>query len=74
MAARTMLNTAIATVETISATTFPSTSTIYNATVFHGVLLGRMRLSDIDFFLGQLMRAPPRRHRATDRDMARAGP
>jgi len=46
-----MLNTTTATVEPISTTAFPSPSTISNATVFHGVLLGRVKLSDIDFFL-----------------------
>jgi len=51
MAARTIPNTTTATFETISTTAFPSPSTISNATVFHGVLLGRLRLSDIDFFL-----------------------
>ena len=51
MAARTMLKATTATVEAISKTTFPSPSTISNATVFHGVLLGRLKLSDIDFFL-----------------------
>jgi hypothetical protein len=51
MAARTMLKTTTATVEAISITAFPSPLTISNATVFHGVLLGRLKLSDIDFFL-----------------------
>jgi hypothetical protein len=51
MAARTMLKTTTATVEAISMMAFPSPSTISNATVFHGVLLGRLKLSDIDFFL-----------------------
>jgi hypothetical protein len=51
MAARTMLKTMTATVEAISKTALPSPSTISNATVFHGVLLGRLKLSDIDFFL-----------------------
>ena len=51
MADRTMPNPTTATVETISTTAFPSPSTISNATVFHGVLLGRLKLSDIDFFL-----------------------
>jgi hypothetical protein len=51
MAARTMPKTTTATVEAISTTAFPSPSTISNATVFHGVLLGRLKRSDIDFFL-----------------------
>src|SRR5947207_7652829 len=52
MAARTMLITTTATVEAINTTAFPSPSTISNATVFHGVLLGRLKQrSHIDFFL-----------------------
>jgi len=51
MAARRMPKTTTATVEAISATAFPSPSTISNATVFHGVLIGRLKRSDIDFFL-----------------------
>jgi hypothetical protein len=51
MAARTMPNPTTATVETISTTAFRSPSTVSNATVFHDVLLGRLKLSDIDFFL-----------------------
>src|SRR5436309_427885 len=51
MAARTLLITTTATVEAIRTTAFPSPSTTSNATVFHGVLLGRLKLSDIDSFL-----------------------
>jgi hypothetical protein len=51
MAASTMPKTTIAAVEAISTTAFPSPSRISNATVFHGVLLGRLKRGDIDFFL-----------------------
>jgi hypothetical protein len=50
MAVRTKPNPTTATVETISTTAFPKPSTISNATVFHGVLLVRVKLSDIGFF------------------------
>jgi hypothetical protein len=51
MAARTVAKTTTAMVEAISTTAFPSPATISNATVFHSVPIGRLKRSDIDFFL-----------------------
>jgi len=49
-AARRMPKTTTTAVEAISTTAFPSPSTISDTTVFHGVLLGRLKRVDIDIF------------------------
>jgi hypothetical protein len=51
MAARTTPKTTATTAEAISTTAFQNPSTISNPMVFHGVLVRRLKRSDIDFFL-----------------------